>query len=104
MAKWISSSWYGNEVDARISAEKLYAALRFEPTGLHNGGNDSVWQLRAYIACDKLTEEQEYVGPIPAKLCMPKLGEHGEILEQVDNSQQVQDFQSLRSPRQSDRW
>lgn len=41
-----------------ISAGDLCASLGLPMTGRHNGGNDAVWELRAYLAIQALTKEQ----------------------------------------------
>lgn len=41
-----------------ISAGDLCASLGLPMTGRHNGGNDAVWELRAFLAIQALTKEQ----------------------------------------------
>ncbi|KAJ9615033.1 hypothetical protein H2200_001107 [Cladophialophora chaetospira] len=43
----------------QLSAEKLYSHLGFlTGEGMHNGGNDAVWELRAYLASLTLSQAQ----------------------------------------------
>ncbi|OCT49942.1 hypothetical protein CLCR_07472 [Cladophialophora carrionii] len=50
---------------AKISAEDMYKYLRFETVHMHNGGNDAVWELRAYLAELTLTDPQTHETRIP---------------------------------------
>jgi hypothetical protein len=64
-----------------ISAEDMYKHLRFAPHSLHNGGNDAVWELRAWIAGHVLTDSVTGKAYIPDDA--PTLGKNGEVLSEA---------------------
>ncbi|EXJ56449.1 hypothetical protein A1O7_06793 [Cladophialophora yegresii CBS 114405] len=63
----------------RVSAQRVLDYLGFATTHKHNGGNDAVYELRAFIAEETLRGQFDDVEP--RDLYWSMLGMHGEVLE-----------------------
>ena len=63
----------------KISAEDLFIHLRFAVTAQHNGGNDAVYELRAYIAGLKMVDP--LTGNITFPDNPPRLAVNGQELK-----------------------
>ncbi|OCT49399.1 hypothetical protein CLCR_11318 [Cladophialophora carrionii] len=71
---------FGRTTRRRVSAQTLFDHLRFTTTNVHNGGNDAVYELRAYIAQETL---RDHLGEVRmSRLDLPLLGVHGEVVEE----------------------